>query len=74
MGRRSGDSPRKLPYELVKHKMSSRGMMVAVIEDMDTSVYYVGLGLTVSNINNPPYGCLTYYDKDEALSDYETDY
>jgi len=70
-----GQSPRKKPFELKQHKLNSSGLMVAVIEDIDTGVFYIGVGLTVDNVNEGgPWGCRTYYDEDEAMDDYHTVY
>ena len=60
-------SPRKQPYELLAMRATARGM-VAVIHDRDENIYYVGVGLTIGNLKEGgPYGCRTYYDKEEAL-------
>jgi len=74
MSKPRGDMARKQPFKLVRHKLNSSGMMVAMIQDIDTDVWYVGIGLNVENINNSPYGCRTYYDEDEAEQDYHEVY
>jgi len=66
MSKPRGDMPRKNPFKLVRSRATSKGG-VAMIEDIDASVFYVGIRLTLENLNNPPYGVFTYYDDEEAL-------
>jgi len=74
MSKPRGEMPRKQPFKLVRHKLNSSGMMVAMIEDIDAGLFYIGVGLTVDNLNDSPYGCRTYYDEDEAEQDYHEVY
>ncbi len=69
MSRPLGDLPRRQPFELHTSRPSSKGG-VAIIEDIDSEMYYVGIKLTVENINNPPYGVFTFYDEQDALDQF----
>ena len=69
MSKPRGDQPRKQPFRLYKSRPSTKGG-VAIIEDIDAGLYYVGIKLTTENLNNPPYGVFTYYDEQDALDQY----
>ena len=69
MSKPRGEMARKQPFRLYKSRATLKGG-IAIVEDIDEGLYYVGIRLTVENINNPPYGVFTYYDEQDALDQF----
>jgi hypothetical protein len=65
------DNPSKKPFELVASRPATNGLSVGLVCDKDEGVYWVGYGLTVANLSNPPHGVRTFYDEEDARAELE---
>jgi hypothetical protein len=64
---------KKDEYKLVREFFSKRhNKMLRLMVDRADEEYIIGWDLTSQNAYNPPYGVRTFYDKMQALDEFET--